>query len=96
MSAGYKLVGLIAILPFTDIVSAPGWLDIDGNWACQEVTSVQGFSNKGALQRNCAILLARKGSGSMSVLPPEAPLFKRIDEIQGFHFHPRRCFGGEV
>ena len=46
VSAGYFIVGLIVIQPFTDIVSAPGWLDIGGNCDHPEMTSVQGFSNK--------------------------------------------------
>ena len=37
------LIGLIVILPFTDIVSAPGWLDIRRNQLCAEVPSVQGL-----------------------------------------------------
>ena len=33
------------ILPFTDIVSSPGWLDIRRNCACAEVTSFRGLFN---------------------------------------------------
>ena len=50
----------------------------------------------GCFAEELAILLAWKGSGSMSVLPPEAPYNQRIDEIQGTHSRPRRCFGGDL
>ena len=46
VSAGYILVGLIVIIPFTDIVSTPEWLDIYVNCYRMNILSAHGHFKK--------------------------------------------------
>ena len=71
---------------------APEWLDIGGNWAYQEVSSVQGFSQKTISSERSGVVSGNPSSGDLlsksSAHPSHWSLTFLKDEGIGFGTTP--------